>query len=317
MLSRVRPLPAPPPALPPFPDWVRASAPRENSEEASFLAGAALAAIHPIARLEHPLGTLWRRRLALASAAALSHLQGRSEDAAALRDHFYLTRTGDDPGPAARLLAAWRELGEHPTAGQAPLPPDWLPKLADFLSLGIDKTAQEAIEAALAAAATAASPIAAAAGVAATTLRVRPDGRPLALWLANAALARRLKWPSPVPLLAAHLKRDRFRLAAGPQADKAAWQAACALAYALGAAAAYDLHADLVRRAERLLAIAPKLRGRDAGETVQTLLSEDAHAAQAGKSASARSSRRLFERLVELGAVRELTGRPTFRLYGL
>jgi hypothetical protein len=47
------------------------------------------------------------------------------------------------------------------------------------------------------------------------------------------------------------------------------------------------------------------------------LLVEDAQPATAGKAASDRSTRRLFERLVSLGAARELTGRPTFRLYGL
>ena len=36
-----------------------------------------------------------------------------------------------------------------------------------------------------------------------------------------------------------------------------------------------------------------------------------------GATMSSRSMRRLFDRLVALGAVRELTGRSAFRLYGL
>ena len=62
--------------------------------------------------------------------------------------------------------------------------------------------------------------------------------------------------------------------------------------------------------------IQAELRGRDADTMVATLLSEDAQPARGGQT-SDRSSRRLFERLVSLGVVRELTGRPTFRLYGL
>lgn len=289
----------------------------EGIEDAVFCAGAALAALHPIARDEHPLTRLWRQRLALASAAAIVWLQGRAEDEAALRDHLYLTRPGDDPGPAGKLLKAWRALVGGSSLGPSSLNADWLVVLGELLSVVIDQPAQEAIEAALAAGAGRRNPIEGAASTAATSLKLRSDSRPLALWLADAVLARRLNWPRPVPLLAAHLKREEFRLATGQHADPTAWREACARAYGRAATAAFDLYSDLGRRAERLLAVAPKLRGKDADATVLQLLSEDALAAQPGRTTSDRSSRRLFERLVESGAVRELTGRPAFRLYGL
>ena len=63
-----------------------------------------------------------------------------------------------------------------------------------------------------------------------------------------------------------------------------------------------------------------KLRAKGAGRVVELLLGDDAISpATAAKAAglSDRASRRLFDRLVELGAVRELSGRANFRLYGL
>lgn len=317
MASRLRFLPEPPPLFAPPPDWARAGGRVEGVEDALFCAGAALGAVHPIARGDHPLTQLWRQRLALTSAATIVRLQGRTEDEATLRDHFYLTRRGDDPGPAGKLLKAWRALAAGSSLGPSSLNADWPVVLGELLSVVTDQAAQEAIEAALAAGVGRRNPIEGAASTAATSLKLRSDSRPLALWLADAVLARRLNWPRPVPLLAAHLKREDFRLADGPRADPAAWQVACAHAYGRAATIAFDLYADLARRAERLLAVAPKLRGKDADAAILQLLSEDAVIAQPGRTTSDRSSRRLFERLVEFGAVRELTGRPTFRLYGL
>ena len=68
------------------------------------------------------------------------------------------------------------------------------------------------------------------------------------------------------------------------------------------------------------LAAQPKLRAKGAGRVVELLLGDDAVSpARAAKLArlSDRAARRLFDRLIELGAVRELSGRPNFRLYGL
>lgn len=312
MPSRPRTLPDPPPTFPTFPDWARLPRSREASDNAEFLAGAALSALHPIARIEHPLGKLWRQRLALVNTEAVVKLQGRTEDAATLRDHLYLTRAGDDTGPAGRTLQAWRALG----AKMGAQPARWLEDLPALLQLTDDQGTPEAIARASALASGQGSSIAAVGDVAALTLK-RTNSRPLALWLGDAVLARRLKWPAPVPLLAANLRRDDWRFASGRHGDPLAWRTACAEAYARGSAVAVDLYADLARKAERLLAEAPKQRGKDTEEAVMALLSEDALAARAGPSTTDRSSRRLFERLVELGAVRELTGRSTFRLYGL
>ena len=63
----------------------------------------------------------WR----LSAAAASVRRAGRTEDEAALRDAFHLSRPGGDPGPAGRLLLAWRELAgpPDPAVARPRLPP--------------------------------------------------------------------------------------------------------------------------------------------------------------------------------------------------
>lgn len=81
---------------------------------------------------------------------------------------------------------------------------------------------------------------------------------------------------------------------------------------------ALPLAADLARRAARLQAVAPKLRAKGAERAVEVFLSRDALAPTALTGfMSDRAARRLCDRLVDLGAVRELTGRDRFRLYGV
>ena len=98
------------------------------------------------------------------------------------------------------------------------------------------------------------------------------------------------------------------------------WENAIARAYALAAQEAHGTAVDLSRRAGALVALAPKLRAKGAERIVALLLAEDCvSSARAAKLArlSDRASRRLFDRLIAQGAVRELSGRPNFRLYGL
>ena len=131
----------------------------------------------------------------------------------------------------------------------------------------------------------------------------------------------------------------RFRTGPGerrPRPGDANWQRD---AYALVAEAAARAHAraiEIDRRAGRLLAAAASLRTKGADTGVAALLAEESVApwtlgkpAAAGSPARAsearasqklgsdRAARRFCDRLVELGALRERTGRPTFRIYGL
>ncbi|ESY86395.1 hypothetical protein X739_11790 [Mesorhizobium sp. LNHC220B00] len=64
--------------------------------------------------------------------------------------------------------------------------------------------------------------------------------------------------------------------------------------------------------------MAPKLRAKGAGDVIFLLLNEDAVSGWlTTKNLSRFAARRLFERLQQLDAVRELSGRPTCRLFGL
>ena len=106
-----------------------------------------------------------------------------------------------------------------------------------------------------------------------------------------------------------------------PRPSDPGWAAACQAAYADAAGLAHQRALALARRAARLCALAGTLRSKGGAAGLRALLADDAIAARAltelGGLGSERAARRFLERLVALGAARELTGRPLFRLYGL
>ena len=301
------------------PAWARpGGSVRDNSEaETLYFAGAALAALDSVAQSDPPWAGVWRRRLALKSAAAVAqNLLKRREDEAALRDAIALGKPGQDLGPAGRVYAAFRML-----AGPGdPLRPARLAAVAANLQAPLDpgKAAELASALGHAGGRGRPAPIAAAAAAEAVAA-LRADAEPLALLCADAALARSLGWPTPLPLLAGELfLRRSTGEGRRPRPGEAGWGKLVALAYARAALAALDLAQDLSRRAARLADAAPKLRAKGKTGAIEALLADDAVSAAAPiANLSDRARRRLFERLVRLCAARELTGRPTFRLYGL
>ncbi|RJT30808.1 DUF1403 family protein [Mesorhizobium waimense] len=314
------------------PSWMRRAVPDAQSlaaqdiEDVAIAAGAVIGALDAVVRQQERWAGAWRQRLALSTAAITAKQAGRVEDGAALRDAVLLTRPGDNVGPAGLLLVAWRRLATRPVEDL--LTEDNLAAvLAEFGHARDDESVGDLVDELLQLGASAGT-VGMLTGAIAAAER-RGLGRTLAPWIADALLAQRLGWAHAVPLLGAEpgwgIGRGgshRLTLVAATKGVEAGQGLAKGLLAAQTRAAlrAIDLSADLGRRAEKLLAVAPKLRAKGADAIVDRLLSEDAIMASRGDrniGMSDRGLRRLFDRLVEFGAVRELSGRSTFRIFGL
>ncbi|MBG0800451.1 DUF1403 family protein [Methylocystis sp. H4A] len=265
-----------------------------------------------------------RQRLALKAAATCARLARLREDEAALRDAEHLAGVGVDTSPAGRLHRLFRLFASRPVKFDAAT----LSAAAEYMGAPSALDFQGLAAALREAVASADNPLAAAAGVsaaAAPDLAAVPaiDAEIFALWLADLALAQKLGWKAPVPLLATVIAHPALRRAANgrrPRPTDRDWSTVLASAYALAAREGIDVAGALSRQTRKLLDAAPKLRAKSAARVIEMLLADDCIApARAAKTAklSERGARRLFDRLTELGAVRELSGRTSFRLYGL
>jgi len=289
-----------------------------HDADAAYAAGSALNSLDNLVRNDFVWAGVWRQRLALQCAEAAVNLTGRRADESALRDTHFLRGAGDDPGPSGHLLMAWRRLASRTAGCDADMVRPvaeqhfglhWDDALAEVVDITEDLVASPRPAPVLAA------------ELAAAVYRARPDAELLAFWLADMLLAQKFRWPIPVPLLMGQVSSQVFKSGENRKRIRPGgegWGRAVFLAYATAAAEACGLGADLAQRAARLTAIAPKLRAKGSGDVIKLLLSDDAvPGSWSSSKLSARGARRLFDRLGELGAVRELSGRPTFRLYGL
>jgi len=312
-----------------FPSWARPpNGPAVGAGaggDAAFFAGAGLALLDASLRENPPFAGALRQRLALRAATACAGLARHREDSSALRDaeHLSADAGGNAPtSPAGRVHRLWRGFAAPSVGFDEPS----LRKAADLLELPRDLDLEALAGALRRLFQGEKNPLAAAARAGSTTTRML-DGAPraeteiLALWLSDLMLAGKLGWDAPIALLATTIARPSSRWAGRrPRPGDADWPLHCATAVALAAREAHGLAADLSRRSAKLLSVAPKLRAKGAGRVIEMLLADDAVSpATATKAArlSDRASRRLFDRLVALGAARELSGRSNFRLYGL
>ncbi|NTZ63870.1 DUF1403 family protein [Agrobacterium tumefaciens] len=302
---------------PRVPGWALPRGRHINETDAAFGAGIALKTLNDLIRADLPWLGCWRDRLALKSAAVAAQMLGRSEEEGAIRDAVLLTVAGDDPGPAGKLFLATRLLSRR----TGPVTTSFVKQIADLFGLRWDDglaSIPDIVDSAYQSGR--AAPFAVADLITAISA-VRPDAEVLALGLGEAVLAHKLDWPKSVPLLLPERYGPAFRTIGGRgrvRPGEPAYPKAICLALVDGVDAALRSGAEIDRRATRLLAVAPRLRTKGAEPVIQRLLTEDAVPASVPASNLSRwAANRLFERLEGFEAVRELSGRSSFRIFGL
>lgn len=302
-------------SLPNLPGWVT-SRRAETLETVAFRSGAALTVLDQLVsepRHGVPLKLL-ANRLALSAATATSKLEGRLAREADIRDAYHLTPPGEARGPDGDLLAYWRSAGR--------LRPGGVGNIADLVGAEFAGDVGVWLEAGMERSRTH-GPLSGCVAVLRAVLNADDRAERIACLLSDIVLARALNWKVVLPVSAQFLIKAALRnLAADGQGAELAAQALILRSIE----GTIRMARDLARRAEALRGIAPKLRAKGSDSAVDLLLTEDAVAPASMLSPrirgtsipmTDRAARRFCDRLVELGVARELTGRPTFRLYGI
>jgi hypothetical protein len=157
-------------------------------------------------------------------------------------------------------------------------------------------------------------------------LKVLPREETIALQLADMILSKELGWKFMTPMISCTISGAQIRSFNAENSKVGDLAVIIHNAIAKSTRETIHLAHGLARRAARLRAVAPKLRAKGADKAVELFLSEDAVSPSrmlspkikgSTISMTDRSARRLCDRLVELGVVRELTGRSTYRFYGV
>jgi len=306
------------PSWPPrLPSWTLSRGRDVSEFDAAFAAGIALKSLDDLIRADTPWLGCWRDRLALKSAAVAARMVGRNEEEAAIRDAVVLTAAGDDPGPAGKLFLATRLLTRRTGTITTPYVRD----LADLFGLRWDDSLAsipDVIDSAIQSGR--AAPFAVA-DLLTAIFAARPDAEVMALGLAEAVLAHKLNWQNSVPLLMPERFGPAFRTIGGRGRvlpGEPAYPKTICLALVDGVEAALRSAVEIDRRSARLLAVRSKVRTKGAELVICKLLAEDAVPASApGLKLSRWAANRLFERLESFEAIRELSGRSSFRIFGL
>lgn len=305
-------------SLPKLSTWVT-SGRAETPETVAFRSGSALTVLDGL--LSDPwYGVpvrLLANRLALSAATVTSKLEGRMAREVDIRDAYHLTPPSEARGPDGDLLAFWRKAVRLRLSGKDChadlknlLGPSFEDDIVGWLDAGVKRSKTH-------------GPLAGSAAVMRTVLEGNDRAERIACLLSDVVLARALNWKTALPIMAQHLTKAVLRdLVANGQRDDLAVQQRILESVE----DTIRLARELASKAEVLRAVSPKLRAKGSEAAVALFLSEDAVAPSSMLSPmiqdttipmTDRAARRFCDRLVELGVAHELTGRPTFRLYGI